>query len=96
MLGECTVLDHLDLSNNHIRAEGAGRLAGGLGECKVLAHLAWQGNQVWVVLGESKALAHLDLGCNEIWGRGSSEAEGGAGGARCQLILPCKAIWWGC
>ena len=39
MLGQCGAVAHLNLQDNGIGADGAGRLAGVLGQCGALAHL---------------------------------------------------------
>eukprot|EP00961_Rhodomonas_salina_P217162 2934257-Rhodomonas_salina.2 len=63
MLGKCKALAHLDSSDNEIRAEGAGMLAG-IG-----------GKGAWVlarVLGECKALAHFNLSGNGMVSEGAA------------------------
>ena len=39
VLGQCTSLAHLDLGENEIADEGAGRLVAVIGQCASLAHL---------------------------------------------------------
>jgi Ran GTPase-activating protein (RanGAP) involved in mRNA processing and transport len=71
----------LDLDNNDIGAQGAGRLAAVLGQCASLAHLDLGNNDIIAegagrlaaVLGQCASLAHLDLSLQqdrELKGRG--------------------------
>ena len=46
MLGQCSSLAELDLSENDIGSEGAGSLAGVLGQCSSLAELHLYGNRI--------------------------------------------------
>ena len=46
MLGQCASLAHMDLSENGIGDEGAGRLAAVLGQCTSLAHLDLDDNGI--------------------------------------------------
>ena len=69
----------MDLGQNEIGAEGAGRLAAVLGQCASLVHLDLAGNEIGAegagrlaaVLGQCASLAHLDLGWNEIGDEGA-------------------------
>ena len=82
----------LNLSNATIGAEGAGRLAAGLGQCASLTHLNLRYNQIGAegagrlaaVLGQCTSLAHLGVcvkgsgteGAGVMWVAGPSESWG--------------------
>jgi Ran GTPase-activating protein (RanGAP) involved in mRNA processing and transport len=74
VLPGCTSLAHLDLGQNRIGAEGAGRLAAVLGQCASLAHLNLTGNQIGrhgverlaAVLPLCRSLVHLNLANNQL------------------------------
>ena len=69
MLGQCTVLTHLDLRGNYSGAVWTESLAGVFGQCTTLTHLDLR-NQIGPagaenlpgVLGQCTVLVHLNLG----------------------------------
>ena len=74
MLGQCSSLVMLNLANNDIGDEGAGRLAGVLGQCCSLAKLDLSENDIGdegaeslaEVLGKCSSLSELDFTFNVI------------------------------
>ena len=81
MLGQCASLAHLNLDNNNIRAEGAGRLVEVLEQCTSLAHLDLDSNNIGAE-GVGKLVEVLDSPTSILIAT-TSELRGQGGWRRC-------------